>query len=139
MKTLLFTTLLLSSIVSSASTYSIPGDLRFCTQSGSDIKAIANMGYVVKKNGAEFHLTAPRGDEARLGAADIAALEAGRTSQDKKTDKIIEASENTFFSRGQIDGLFKFTEVKLQSGHKVGILKSANGGVIIQGSTKNCK
>lgn len=139
MKTLLFTTLLLTSIVSQAGTYSIPGDTRFCTLSGNDIKAIANMGYVVKKNGAEFHLTAPRGDETRLGATEIATLEAGRISQDKTSDKIVEASENTFFSTGQVDGLFKFTEVKLQSGHKVGILKSANGGVIIQGSTKNCK
>lgn len=135
-KLLLFTSFLLASVISKAASYSIPSDIRFCAKAGSEIKAVRDVGYVVNKNGNEFTLTGAKGDQAILGAADIAKLEAGRTDA---SDKIIEARENTFFSQGQIDGLFSFVEVKLQSGHKVGILKSANGGVIINGSTKNCQ
>lgn len=133
---ILFAAFILASVTSFGGTYTISADTKFCTKTGSDIKAVQGVGYVVNKNGGDFTLTGDKGDQAILGASDIATLEAGRTD---KTDKIVEARENTFFSRGQIDGLFSFIEVKLESGHKVGILKSANGGVIINGSTKNCK
>lgn len=133
---LLVISFLLASVTSFGSTYSIKADTKFCSALGSAIKAVQGVGYIVNKNGGEFTLTGATGDQAILGASDIAKLEAGRTDA---SDKIVEARENTFFSSGQIDGLFSFVEVKLESGHKVGILKSANGGVIINGSTKNCK
>ena len=136
MKSILFATLLLTSVTSFAASYTIPADIRFCSKVGSEIKAVREVGYVVNNKGSEFTLTGAQGDQSLLGADDIAGLEAGRTD---KLDRIIEARENRFFSSGQIDGLFSFVEVKLESGHKLGILKSANGGVIINGSTKNCK
>lgn len=138
-KSFILTAVLFISIISKAASYSIQADTRFCTQLGSEINAVREVGYVVIQNGREFILTGAQGDQSALGQADIISFESGRTDNSERADKIVAALENKFFSRGQIDGLFSFVEVNLESGHKVGILKSAKGTVIIQGSTKNCK
>lgn len=138
-KSFILIALLFASVFSHAASYSIPTDTRFCSQLGSEIRAVREVGYVVSQNGREFVLTGAKGDQSSLEKAEIVSFELGRTDKAEQTDKIIAALENKFFSHGQIDGLFSFVELNLASGHKVGILKSAKGNVIIQGSTKHCK
>ncbi|AZZ36414.1 hypothetical protein CIK05_06290 [Bdellovibrio sp. qaytius] len=136
MKLYLVASLLLTSLSSFAETYTISENTRFCsiTSSGLEFKAVRDIGYVI--NGGQFELTMTQGDRISLNETEIANLELYRKD---KSDKIVAASETTFLSHGQTDGLFKFTEAKLASGHKVGMIKNKYDYVIIMGSTKFCK